>query len=424
MAPDAVVEIMKIVIIGNSAAGLSGLEAFRSQDKTSQVTIVAKEGQRPYSKVLLPYYLREKVPHEHLYIRDEDYYARLDATCIEAAVLRLLEEQKCVELDDGTLLSYDKLLVASGSSPVPPPIAGLSGDGVQHLWTLADVDKLATWYKKGNRVAVLGSGFVSMQAACAAQSRGLEVSVIELVDRIMSRSLDTHGAHIVSARMKDIGIDLRLKTRTTHVERTDSHTYVLHFESGDSLVSDFIIVGTGVRPNTDFLEGTGIEIDNGIVVNEFMETSISGIYAAGDVAQVPSFAGGKPVVHALWPTAVETGRIAGNCMASTPVSYQGSLNMNVTQMFDLTVASMGAFIEDEGCETWIDESLPADQYMKIVLKNGVPVGATCVGSSDLVSTLGMLRPLIREKVQIAGKPEMLKTIMAQNFSQHHQAFVK
>ena len=98
--------------------------------------------------------------------------------------------------------------------------------------------------------------------------------------------------------------------------------------------------------------------------------------------------------------------------------------MNVTQMFGLTVASMGNFIEGEGCERWLDESLPDNQYMTIVLKGGVPIGATCVGSSELVSTLGMLRPLIREKVRIEGKPEMLKAMMAHNISHHHQAFVK
>ena len=111
-------------------------------------------------------------------------------------------------------------------------------------------------------------------------------------------------------------------------------------------------------------------------------------------------------------------------MANSKDKYTGSLNMNVTQMFELTVASMGEFMDVDGGESWRDETLPEDQYLKIVLKNGVPVGATCVGNSELVSSLGMLRPLIRGKVQLRGKPAMLKEIMAKNISQHHQAFVK
>ena len=361
---------MNVVIIGNSAAGLSGLEAFRKHDQISQMTIIAKEGQRPYSRVLLPYYLRGKVPHEHLFVRDQDYYRRLNATCVNGTVIRLLVERQCVQLADQTMLPYDKLLIATGSSPVKPPIPGLSGDGVHHLWTLVDVGKLEPFYKKGNRVVVLGSGFVSLQGACAALSCGLNVSVIELANRIMPRALDERGANILASRMKEMGVDLRVNTLTTHIERSKDKKYILFFKDGRSLTADFIIVGTGVQPNIDFLEGTTIKIDAGIIVNERMETSLTGIYAAGDVAQVPSFTGGDPVVHALWPTAVETGGVAGRCMASSCTPYKGSLNMNVTQMFGLTVASMGNFIEGEGCERWLDESLPDNQYMTIVLKRG------------------------------------------------------
>ncbi|MFW2364969.1 MAG: NAD(P)/FAD-dependent oxidoreductase [Desulforhopalus sp.] len=415
---------MQIVIIGNSAAGLSCLETFRKYDQTSNVTIIAKEERRPYSRVLLPYYLRGKIPYENLFIRDESYYEQLHAQCIHAKVIELKAHKQVLLLDDGSNVHYDKLLIASGSSPVKPPIPGLSGNGVHHLWTLNDVNLLAPYFIKGNRVVVLGSGFVSLQGAWSALSRGLDVTVIELMDRIMPKALDEHGAKILARLMIKAGIDLRVDTLTTKIEKTTDKKYLLHFDGSRELNTDFIIVGTGVRPNIEFLKGTGITIDTGIIVNELMETNLSGVYAAGDVAQVPSFCGGPPVVHALWPTAVETGAIAGESMALQKNSYKGSLNMNVTQMFDTTIASMGEFIGGEETEDWIDTSLPVDQYLKIVLRDGVPVGATCVGSTELISTLGMLRPLIREKIQLKGNPEMLKAIMAQNISQHHQAFVK
>ena len=415
---------MQIVIIGNSAAGVSALEAFRKLDQTAPVTMIAKEDGRPYSKVLLPYYLREKIPFENLFIRDANYYNQFNTKLIHGKVVRLLPEQRSVLLECGTMIAYDKLLIATGSSPVKPPIPGLSGEGIHHFWTLADVSRLAPYFQTGKHVVVLGSGFVSLQGAFAARSRGLSVSVIELLPRIMPRSLDAYGAELLASRMKNAGVDLRVDTVTTEISHTAGGNYILHFKNGSSLPADFIIVGTGVRPNVDFLEGTGIRIDAGIVVNECMETTLPGVFAAGDVAQVPSFAGGNPVVHALWPTAIETGIVAGNCMALHKVRYPGSLNMNVTQMFDITVASMGQFMETEGTESWIDDSLAQDQYLKIVLQGGVPVGAACVGSAELVSTLGMLRPLIRGKVRITGKPGSLKAILAQNISQHHQAFIK
>lgn len=417
-------QAMGIIIVGNSAAGLSALEAFRRIDRTSSVTVITKEGCRPYSRVLLPYYLREKISYENLFVRDEDYYEQYNARCVKGRVIKLLAAEKCVLLESGARIPYDKILVATGSSPVKPPIPGLSGEGVFHLWNIEDIEGLTPYFIKGGRVAVLGSGFVSLQGAWAALARGLDVTVVELMNRIMPKALDSHGAEMLTCRMREAGVDLRVDTSTTRVERTSDGDFRLYFNNGEVLRADFILVGTGVRPNIDFLEGTGIEIDEGVVVNGRMETSLAGVYAAGDVAQVPSCAGGKPVVHALWPTAVETGAAAGNSMALEKDVYKGSLNMNVTHMYGVTVASIGEFMPDEGADIWVDETLPPGQYLKIILTDGVPVGATCVGDADLVSTLGMLRPLIRERVRLGGDPERLKMIMAQKVSQYHRSFVR
>lgn len=418
-------QTMQIVIIGNSAAGLSALEAFRKKNQSSRVTLVSKEGKMPYSKVLLPYYLRGKVPYKNLFIRDKNYYARMNAKCITGKVVKLLPEQQSILLENKSLLPYDKLLITTGSSPVKPPIPGLSGKGVYHLWNLADVQNLAPYFKKGKSVAVLGSGFVSLQGAWAALSRGLKVSVVELMPQILPSVLDDHAAELLALRIKQSGVDLRVNTLTQKIERTRDGKLVLYFKDGNTLTSDVIIVGTGVKPNVDFTANTKISIDAGIVVDEQMQTNLPGIYAAGDVAQVPSTFGGDHVVHALWPTAIETGCIAGTCMAGENIVYQGSLNMNVTQIFDITVASMGDFMDIEGTDSWIDKSLPKDQYLKVLMKKGVPIGAICAGSSELISTLGCLRPLIRGKVRIQeGDPGMLKEMLAKNIVHHYHAFAK
>ncbi len=415
---------MKIVIIGNSAAGLSCLEAFRNHDQTSTVTVITYEGSKPYSRVMLPYYLREKVSFDNLFIRDDHYYQKLNAECITGKVVDLMPTERQVVLDSGQVIPYDKLLIATGSSPIKPPIRGLEGEGVHHLWTLDDACRMAPSFLSGKRVAVLGSGFVSLQGAWAALVKGLDVAVIELMDRIMPKALDERGAEILAAKIRGKGVDLRVGTLTTEVTRSRKGEYVLRFGDGSDLVVDLIIVGTGVRPNIDFLKNTGITVQQGIVVNARMESSLPGVYAAGDVAMVPSYLDGRPVVHALWPTAIETGIVAGKSMASTGEVYTGSLNMNVTQMFDVTVASMGDFMDGGDGDNWVDESLADNQYLKIVVKECVPVGAVAVGESELVATLGMLRPLIRGKVRIHGTPKDLKTIMAWNISHHHKAFLR
>lgn len=388
---------MNIVIIGNSAAGLSALEAFRKQDQISSVTVITCEETRPYSRVMLPYYLREKISYEKMFIRDDRYYEGLNTKCIQGNVVNLLPEQRQVVLKSGQVIPYDKLLIATGSSPVKPPVKGLAGEGIHHLWTLDDIRRMEPSFIRGKRIAFLGSGFVSLQGAWAALVKGLDVAVVELMDRIMPKALDEKGAELLALKIREKGVDLRVGKLTTEVTRSCMGELVLHFCDGSTLVVDLVIVGTGVRPNIDFLKNTEISCQQGILVNERMETTLPGVYAAGDVARVPSFFDGMPVVHALWPTAIETGKVAGNCMASKDDVYLGSLNMNVTQMFDVTVATMGEFMDGEDRDNWIDERLAENQYLKIVSKNGVPIGAVAVGESELVCTLGMLRPLIRGK---------------------------
>jgi nitrite reductase (NADH) large subunit len=240
----------------------------------------------------------------------------------------------------------------------------------------------------------------------------------------MPKVVDDHCAQILTRKMKEMGVDIRVNTITEYIERIADGSFVLHIKEGETIAADFIIVGAGVRPNIDFLKDTDIKVEQGILVNNLMETNLPGIYAAGDVAQVPSALEAKLVVHALWPTAVKSGRIAGTNMAGQKAIYSGSLNMNVTQMFDITVASMGNFIETDGVETWSDDGTPEDQYFKVLLKNGIPVGAVSAGSSELVSTLGLLQPLIREKIHVGSQPGELKSLVAQYLVQHHQAFSK
>jgi len=413
---------MRIVIIGNSAAGLSALEAFRKVDRKTNIRVVSKETDRPYSKVLLPYFLQGKIPHSNLYIRDENYFKAHQAECIRDRVVKVNPETRQVALESGRTLEYDRLLVASGASPLKPPIAGLDGEGVRHLWNLDDAQALAPYYAKGGKLLVLGSGLVALQAAWAAFCRGLAVCVVELMPRIMPRVLDDHCARILAEQMEKMGVELHTNTLTQKITRSAGGDFLLHTDSGKTLTADFIIVGTGVRPNIDFLKHTNIRTEHGILVDNRMQTSLAGVYAAGDVAQVPSALGSESVVHALWPTAVETGRIAGANMAGKEMLYGGSLNMNVTQMFNMTVAAMGNCIETDGMNTWTDASLPSNQYLKIMLQNGIPVGAASAGGVHLVSTLGLLRPLIREKIRIGADPGRLRNLLAQHLVQHHEAF--
>lgn len=415
---------MNMVIIGNGAGGLAALEAIRKHDQASSITVISKESQKPYSRVLLPYWLTRKTTWDNMFIRENDYFESLNAECLQAEAVKVDPKAKNVLLADGNNLPYDRLLIASGSSPVKPPIPGLEGNRVLHLWNLDDAARMDALFDKGGRALVIGSGFVALQAAWAAIKRGLDVSIVEIMQRILPTVLDDSAARLLADKIVDAGADLRVKTICEKVDHDPDGGLCAHLAGGESIKADLIIVGAGARPNIDFLKDSDLAVDRGVLVNDRMETNLEGVYAVGDAAQGPSFLDNEPVVYALWPTAVEMGAVAGANMAGQAVSYSGAFNMNVTQFFNVTVASMGDFMESVGDEVWLDHGLPEGQYFKIVLRNRTIRGAVAVGDSTLTATFGMLNPLIRGRVKLDRDPSFCKNIMARNLAEHYQLFAK
>lgn len=402
---------MKVIIIGNSAAGLAAAKTFRKYDKSSELTIVSKEAGLAYSRVLLPYVLRGKLDYKNIFIRDEKYYAENNINYIEDEVVGIDTKEKSVALKGDKTLSYDKLLIATGAYAVAPPIDGVKNEGVYHMWTKADLDKLIPLFDTKKKVAVIGSGFVALQAAWAAKFRGLDVNVIEIADRIMPSVLDVTGANLLTDKIKESGVALHTKTITQKIEKKEDGSFVLHFKDKEPMEADFIIVGTGVRSNLNFIGDAGIEHDRAIFVNENMETNVEGVYSAGDVAAGPTTFGDKHLTHALWPTAVEMGEIAGANMAGKEIKYRGSLNMNVTQMYDVTVASMGLFNDDHIDSSYVFDMNEHKGYVKICYKNDLVVGACLVGDSESVKLLGKLRTIIRKGIKADCAPEKLENYL-------------
>jgi nitrite reductase (NADH) large subunit len=217
----------------------------------------------------------------------------------------------------------------------------------------------------------------------------------------MPTVLDETGAAILRRSLEEHGIAVRTNVQTERVDRLASGVLRVHTKTHQPLEVDLIIVGTGVRPNIEFLEGSPVRTDRGILIDEFMGTNVSGIYAAGDVARGPTSFGETHLTHALWPTAVEHGRIAGENLAGRRIPYPGSLNMNVTEMFGITVASMGKFIEEKGSSVHVVENSEPRRYIKIVLRDAVPIGAVVLGAAEDAVILGRLRPWIRHRRKLA-----------------------
>jgi NADPH-dependent 2,4-dienoyl-CoA reductase/sulfur reductase-like enzyme len=404
---------MRAVIIGNSAASLAAAETFRRFDPASRLTLVASEPGPAYSRVLLPYYLRGSLAREKLFIRDQDSYESLGAeTRFGHTVTCVDDRRKTLTLENGDELSWDRLLVACGARPVLPRVGDLRGPGVHTVWTLADADRLRPELLPGRRAVFIGSGFVALQAAWAACSRGLRVTVLEALPRVLPKVLDEPASALLEDRMRAHGVDVRCAVGIERVERRQAGGGPAASPDGASplrvvlscedpnLDADLVVVAAGVRPELSFLEGTSVAVaagGAGILVDERMRTSVPEIYAAGDAALGPDVFGEAHATHALWPTAVEQGRVAGANLAGRERVYPGSLNMNVAELFGLTVASMGRFQESgdpaEGAVVLHDPR--AGRYVKLLFREGIPLGGVVLGSPEDLGVLAALRPRIR-----------------------------
>jgi len=385
---------MHVVVIGNSAAGLSALESLRRRDRAATVTVVSGEGARPYSRVLLPYYLRGRIAHADLFVRPEDHYERLDARTVFGEVVERVDPKDHeVMLRDGRAIAYDRLLVATGSRAAAPPIEGLEGPGVQGFWTLDDAERLDRGLRPGARLMVLGAGFVALQAAWAAHRRGAAVTVVELEGRILPRVLDEEAARLLRAHIERAGVQIATNVCIAGVERACGELCCTA-AGADTYQADTVVVATGVLPNDGLLPEAVSAQGPGLEVAATMETAVADVYAAGDVARAPMW-GGASGVLALWPVAVAQGRVAGANLAGAGLEYEGGLSANVTEMFGVTVASVGRFEEMAGEEVVVLRDLPGVEYLKVVLAEGVPVGAVYLGGQQTVRLLGRLAPYIR-----------------------------
>lgn len=386
---------MEIVIVGSSAAGLSAAEHFRRYDRRSRVTLITKDRGLPYSKVLLPYVLRGSVPYKNLTIRGEDWYKATGVSCVQGEACALDRKERRVWLKDGGSVPYDRLLIASGARAAIPDIPGVGHSRVCYMRTKEDLDRMLPLLEGNPRVAVIGSGFVALQAAWAARYRGLDVTI--LGHRIMPAAIDEAGGERVARAIQDCGVRLLAPVDTKRIEGQPDGSLRICWGEGEFVEADVVLAGAGTRPNIEWLAGSGIQMEKGVLVNEEMQTNDPLVYAAGDAAAGPTVFGEKHVLHSLWPTAVEMGKVAGCRMAGVDMPYPGSLNMNVTQMFQVVVASVGkirSWDTDEGY------SLPEELgygHCRVFVKDGLLCGASLVGSSEGVPFLGKLRPLIARR---------------------------
>ncbi len=396
---------MKHVILGNGPAGVVAAETLRRAAPNDEIVMVGSENEPPYSRMAIPYLLEENIDERGTYLRKTPgHFEQLRVRELHGRAVALDTDKQQILFDDGHFEHYDRLLIATGSHPVRPPIPGVGLPEVQTCWTLEDARAIAHHAKAGARVLQLGAGFIGCIIMEALASRGVELTVVEMGDRMVPRMMTPEAGGMIKRWVESKGVRVVTSAGVSRIDRgSDAGSTAplsVTLTTGDKLDCDLVIVAAGVAPNVAFLQGTGVTVAKGVVVDARLETSVKGIYAAGDVAEAPDVFTGAHLVSAIQPNAADQARVAALNMAGRETRLNGVLAINVLDTLGLISTSFGQWWGEpadkggQGVEH-IDEA--RSRYLSLQFKDDVLVGATSIGLTEHV---GALRGLIHGQVRL------------------------
>ena len=397
------------LIIGGGTAGMNAMRTIREEEKEpSEITLVSAE--RPYSRMVLPYYLDRSVAESHVFTATAIQLAQWKVKPLVGRRAASLDTKANVcTLDDGTKVEYDDCLIATGSSAVRAPVPGADGRAVHSFWTLDDARAVIDEIKPGSQVVMVGAGFISFTILNSILSLGAKLTIVEVAPRILPRMVDDTGGELVDSWLRAHGVAIRANVKLAKIEDAKDKKR-LKFAAGPDLTADVVIMATGIRTNLDWLKDSGVVIDRGIVVDERLRSNVPNVYAAGDSAQGRDLISGKGAIHAIEPTAQEHGRIAGANMAGKPVAYKGSLIINIVEVCHLDVASFGAW-DDAKAEAISGLKKDRNAYRKLLFTGDRMTGAIIIGrSNDIWTTndVGMLKGLVQSGTPLGRFKEHLR----------------
>ncbi len=400
---------MKYVIIGNSAAAVGCITGIRKVDRESEIVVISYED-RCYSKPMIADVLID-YPEEKLLYRDSSFFEQMGVTQILGhRAVSVNTESKVVVLDSNELVPYDKLLISTGAIPFVPPIEGSDKEGVFTFTELGSAFAFRDYIKRHsvNDVVVIGSGFIGLEVAYFLRQVGINVTVVELLDRVLGKALDRRASKIVEDMLREKGVNFVFGNTVEAIQGNDRVSSVV-LKSGDILKADAVVVAIGVRPNVELARTAGVEVNKGIVTNDRMETNIENIYAAGDCVESLDIIDGQRKPIPLFPLAFEQGFIAGLNMAGKEMSYLGGLPLNSLKFLEKPVLNAG-LVEppDDSYEVIVNDRFERKgYYRKAILKDGKLVGFIAVGEIDRV---GILTNLIRQKIDVSEFKERLVSL--------------
>lgn len=380
---------MEYVIVGNSTAAVGAVEGIRALDKNGNITVISNEAHHTYSRPLISYLLQGKTDRERMKYRADSFYDDNGCkTVFGKNVSKIDKENKSVQLDDGASIPYDKLLIATGSSPFVPPMDGLDKVSKRFCFmSLDDANALEAALFPEARVLIVGAGLIGLKCAEGILARVGKITVIDLAPRILSSILDDEGAKMVQTHLEKQGVEFKLGVSVgKFTENTAELT------SGEKVEFDILVTAVGVRPNVGLVKDAGGEVDRGIVVDDTMRTSIPDVYSAGDCVTSYDLSFGAKRILAILPNAYVGGRNAGTAMAGGNPPEMKSMPMNAIGFFGQHIITAGTY------EGEVFEARDAESYKKLFYSDDILRGFILIGNVDKA---GIYTSLIREKTPLS-----------------------
>lgn len=390
---------MEYVIVGASAAGMAAAEAIRKRDPSADIVMLSDETHPPYYRPLIPYLIYKEKTGEDILRQARLTPSNLDLR-LGLRATHLDPKNQALTLGHADSLSYDRLLIATGASPVRPDISGLDGPGVFSLRTWADAESIAKAAKGAKHAVILGAGRIGMKSAFALRHLGIEVTVVELLERIIPQQLDDESAAIFAGTVAEAGIKTILGQTLKAVNHKGKKVTSVTLDDGGELKADLVIVGVGVRANLELAVSGGLRVHQGLLVDEHLRTSDAHIFAAGDVVETRDVVSGNSIVSGIWSNAAEMGRIAGDNMAGGNSTYAGAFSLlNAMELGGLPVVSVGDVqaLAGDGVEVFAERR--GQTYRKLVFRGDRLIGLILVGQ---IERAGIYQTLIREKANVSA----------------------
>ena len=385
---------MRYVVIGASAAGISGVKTLRELDKEAEIILVSKD-ENVYSRCILHHYISNHRDIDALNFTDKKFFEDNNITWIKGVEVKSIDDKaQSLVLSNGETLAYDKVMLCTGASAFIPPVEGLrEGNNVVGLRNLEDAVLIKEQAKKVKNVVVLGAGLVGIDAVSGLLGQDLNVSLVEMGDKILPLQLDKYTSDVYKNKFEEHGVNLKLGVRAEKLildENNNPKALVVNTGEGiEEIPCELVVVATGVRSNTAFLEGSNIEFDRfGLIIDEKGKTNVENVYGAGDIT------GRNPI----WPTAVKEGIIAANNMLGNEMIMTDFFGSKNTMNF-VNIATMSLGDTEPKDDTYkVEDKIDGENYKKIIHKDGKIYGAIIQGD---LSYAGVLTQLIKENIDIS-----------------------